>query len=233
SALAVSIFAAVFLFLTVEAHGQGANEPELKSRFEAWYNTQSWNGGASYSGVFFDQSIYEDAFDKDYLPMVRFYSAWQPLSNLSLELSLGGLYEYGRSKGISTGDLSEEEYQFYVFPVQGRVRYSFMFDRDQPVVPSVWGGGDWWYFFEKNGDVVEGDKSGYHYGADIGILLDRADPASADTLKKEWNIDNTYLCLGYEHMEVGESEDGLRFSGEVYTVGLRFETYNRPAVSLY
>ncbi len=223
-----ALVAATLVFLSGgEALSQSVNDSAIKSRFNEWYNTQTWSAGSSFSGVVFNDDIYEEVFDKDYLPMLRFYTGWHPVRNLSLDFSIGGLYEHGRSVGVSTGELSEERYQFYVFPVQARARYSFMMDRDQVVVPSIWAGGDWWYFFEKNGDVVEGDKSGYHVGADVGILLDPVDPDSARTLKKEWNIDNTYLCLGYEYMEVGENDDGLSFSGQVYTLGLRFETYNR------
>ncbi len=228
--IALVLAMAVLLF-SESGHAQSVNEDGIKARLKAWCLTQTWSGGASFSGVVFDDDIYEEVFDKDHLPMVRFYSGWHPVQNLSLEFSVGGLYESARSVGIGTGEESEETYEFYVLPVQVQARYSFMVSEDQWAVPSVYAGGDWWYFFEKNGDEVEGDKSGYHFGADIALLLDPLDPSAATNMKKHWNIDNTYLCLGYEYMEVGENDDGLRFSGQVYTVGLRFETYNRPALS--
>jgi len=221
------------LFFSQSPRAQSVNEDGIKARLKAWYLTQTWSGGASFSGVVFDDDIYEEVFDKDHLPMARFYSGWHPVQNLSLELSLGGLYESARSVGISTGEESKETYEFYVLPVQARARYSFMVSEDQWAVPSIYAGGDWWYFFEKNGDEVDGDKSGYHAGADVALLLDPLDPTAARNMKKHWNIDNTYLVLGYEYMEVGENDDGLRFSGQAYTVGLRFETYNRSALSRY
>ena len=95
----------------------------------------------------------------------------------------------------------------------------------QLLVPSLWAGVDYWYFREVNhfDDNVDGDKSGYHWGADLAILLDPIDEWSAHFLKKDFGIEDTYLVAGYEWLRVGEAEDGLEFSGELYTVGVRFE----------
>ncbi len=207
-------------------------EPEpdtFAGRTRAWQLTQSWMGEGDYSGVIFEEDAFEDLFEKDYFPMVRFGLCWYPVENVSLGLYTGGLYEAGHAIGTVTGEESEEDSELYVLPVMLDLRLRFRFLEDQLIVPSLRAGGDYWYFQELNdyADNVEGDKTGYHWGGDLAFLLDPIDPRAAHRMAKTWNVDDTYLVLGYQSYYVGEGEDGLKFSGSAYSVGIRFETAGR------
>ena len=220
---------ALALFMVPAAAGAaGFVQPEsggIKARLEAWQSTQSWSGEALYSQVVFDEEAFEKVLGRESFPMVRIGSGWYPVTNLSLVTLVGGMYESGYAIGAITGEESGEEVSLYVLPVQLNLRYRFSFMEEQVVIPSVWAGLDYWYFREINefDDNVEGDKSGYHYGADLALLLDVFDPVAAFHMKRDYGIESTYLFAGYEWLTVGESEDGLRFSGELWSVGLRFE----------
>lgn len=196
----------------------------LKRSIQGWEDTQEWYVEGSYSGIFFNEEAFDDIFDRDYMPMVRFGSGWYAAPNLSLGLHVGGIYDVGRGIGTITG-ASSGDVTLFVVPVQLNLRYRFLFLEDQILVPSVWAGADYWYFQEVNEhfENVDGDKAGFHLGGDLSILLDPAEPRSANKLKQNFGIDDTYLCLGYEYLNVGGDGGGLDFSGAAYTVGLRFE----------
>lgn len=218
--------AAVLLLLPLAtwAQEEAGSKPGIRSRLEAWQNSQTWSSEASYSAVAFDEEAFETVFGRDRYSLLRFGGAWYPVRNLSLGCYMGGMYESGQAVGEITGEESGEDLELYVLPAQLTLRYELNFLEDQFFVPSVFGGGDWWYFQETSSfeDNVDGDKSGYHWGADLGILLDAIDPGAAHVMKRDWGVSDTYLTVGYEYLTVGEDEDGLEFSGELYSVGLKF-----------
>ncbi|NWG76179.1 MAG: hypothetical protein HXY24_16530 [Rubrivivax sp.] len=199
---------------------------ELEKRILDWQRRQSWMGEWSFSSVMFSEEAFEKVFQNQTMPMMRFGSAWYPVENLSSGIYLGALLERGHEIGTLSGKTSAEITELYVFPVQWNLRYRFQFLEDQLIVPSLQIGLDWWWFHEWNSysDDVDGDKAGWHWIADVGFLLDPLDPFAANQMKKFWNVDDTYLVLGYEDLRVGEGEDGLRFSGQAWTIALRFET---------
>ena len=199
---------------------------EREKRIMAWQKRNSWMGEWSYSAVEFSEEAFQDVYHNRNMPLIRFGSAWYPVENLSSGLYLGMLWEKGTEVGAVTGKSSSETTELYALPVQYNLRYRFRFLADQGIVPSVQVGLDWWWFHEWNrfSDDVDGDKAGWHWGADVGFLLDPLDPSAAHHMKKYWNVDDTYLVLGYEALNVGEGEQGLLFSGQAFTLGLRFDT---------
>lgn len=218
----VSFLAAPLAALSQDGEGR----VRLRDRIEAWNLTQDWVGDGQYSVVFFDEEAFEDIFNEEYMGMVRFGLGWYPAENLSINWYTCGLYDTGRALGSYSGKRSDEDVELYVVPLQLNVRYRFKYLDNQLFVPSVYIGGDYWYFQEVNdeSDNVVGDKLGWHWGADLGILLDGIDPGAAHRMAMDWNIDDTLLVLGYEQLIVGEWEDGLEFSGAAYSLGIRFET---------
>lgn len=197
----------------------------LRQKIKDWQARQDWAGEGSYSGITFEEKAFEKIFDRREFPLLRFGFGWYPVPNLCLVSSIGGMYQRGYAVGAITGASSGEKVELYVLPVQINLRYRFSFMDDQIIVPSVWAGVDYWYFQENNefSDNVDGDKSGYHYGADLAFLLDKLDPAAAARMESIYGVASTYLFAGYEKLVVGEEEEGLKFTGELYTVGLRFE----------
>lgn len=227
--LLVPVFLAVVLSaLPLLPAGAGESAPEsgnLKSRIQAWQKSQDYMGEALYSQVRFEEEAFEKVFGRSTFPMVGFGSGWYPVKNLCLGFYLGGMYETGSAVGAISGKGSGEDTAIYILPVRLNLAYRFSFVDEQIVVPSVWAGFDYWYFREVNefADNVDGDKSGWHWGAELAFLLDSLDRGAAHFLKRDFGIDSTYLTAGYQGFSVGESEDGLRFSGDLYSVGLRFE----------
>ena len=201
------------------------NGPGLKKRVEAWIDGQDRAMSGSYSGVVFEEEAFDDIYDDEYYPMIRLGSYWYPVENLYLGVLVGGMYETGETVGALTSARSGLDAELTVIPVQVDLGYKFDFWDKQILVPYVWGGYDWWYFEEdlEEADDTEGDKNGWHWGAGVGILLDPMDKPAAATMKRWWGVDDTYLVLAYEEARVGEDEDGIDFSGVMYSAGLRFE----------
>ncbi|HUT51959.1 MAG TPA: hypothetical protein VM658_01075 [bacterium] len=202
-----------------------APDNNLKRRIQDWRDRQDWVGEGSYGSVTLDEEAFEQIFGHRSYSLVRFGWGWYPAPNLCLVGVAGGMYNAGHSVGSISGKSSGEAVELYVLPLQWNVRYRFAFVEDQFMVPSVWAGVDYWYFQELNEfrDNVDGDKSGWHWGADVAFLLDKLDPEAAHHMKMDYGIDGTYLVAGYEALMVGEAEDGLKFSGSLYSIGLRFE----------
>ena len=218
--------AVIVLFLLPSlAPAQVAESPGLKARVKAWAQTQEWSMSGSFTATVFEQDAWKEVLGKDYLPLIRFSSSWYPVTNLSLETAVGGMYEEGAAIGSITGEASGEDFKFYAAPVEINLRYRFRFLDNQILVPSVWAGADWWYFKEDNdfSPDVEGTKTGYRLGADLGLLLDALDPPAAHTMKRDYGVNDTYLCLGYERAAVGDRNQGLSFTGDYYLVSLRFD----------
>jgi hypothetical protein len=66
-----------------------------------------------------------------------------------------------------------------------------------------------------------GGHYGYHYAAGLQILLDIFEPRRASLLHARSGVNDSYIVVEYRHREVGENEDGLKFTGSEVTVGLR------------
>ena len=196
----------------------------LKSKIKAWAGGQDWSLYSSYNLVAFSDEVWKTVLNKDNLPLLRFGGGWYPLPNLAVDFAMGGMYEQAKSVGTISGAASGEEFKLYVVPVELGVRYRFKFLANQLVVPSVFAAYEWWYFREDpdSGDMVEGSKVGWRYGADLGLLLDPLDPDAAHVMKRDYGVTDTYLCLGYEVLQM-DAAGGLDFSGTIYTASLRFD----------
>jgi len=217
---------AIFLLLAlaVPAVVSAAQEETIKRRVKAWAAGQEWSLYGGYSVETFDSPVWQDVLGKDTQPMMRFGGGWYALPNFSVDFAIGGMYDKFEAVGTVSGQQSGEEVKLLVLPVEVGVRYRFRFLDNQLLVPSVFAGYDWWYFNEnpKFGSVVEGNKTGWHYGADIGFLLDAIDPLAAHRMAQDWNVMDTYLCLGYEVLPMNAG-GGLDFSGNLVTLSLRFD----------
>jgi hypothetical protein len=223
------VLAALLLVPAARAQESGTARDNVKHRIKDWQARQDSMGEGTYSAVTFDEKAFEKIFGHQTYPVIRFGLGWYPVRNLCLEGVAGGMYQAGHAVGSISGKSSGEAVELYVLPLQLNLRYRFAFVDDQFVVPSVWAGADYWYFRELNQfrDNVSGDKSGWHYGADVAFLLDPLDPEAAHHMKLDWGIAGTYLVAGYEALMVGEAGGGLKFSGSLYSIGLRFEVVGK------
>ncbi len=225
--------AAFVVFLSIAISPLAASEPEdapdgrtnLARRIEDWHSRQLWSGEGFIGMVTFNEDAFEEVFGSDYFPILYSGFTWYFVDNLGLGFYVGATFMQGNAVGEITGEESGEGVDFFAVPVQANLRYRFRFYDGQPIVPSIYFGGDYWYFQENNEfqDDVEGDKTGFHYGADVAFLLDNFDKRSAHRMKKTWGIENTYFTMGYDVNQVGEDEEGLEFSGGTLKFGLTFD----------
>ena len=190
-----------------------AKEEEPRSHFGA---------GLSYAQVYFNDPVYQDVFKQDYLPGGRLSFTWYIVRNLGLTGGLEAFYASGFAVD-ATGRRSAEKLRFYVVPTQLELTYRFDFLNEQVLVPSLSAGGDYWLYREDNefAKDVEGDKTGWHAGAGLGILLDRLEPDSMNNLEQDFGVENVFLELGVQKTYM--NQDGLDFSGWIYSAGFLFE----------
>jgi hypothetical protein len=148
-----------------------------------------------------------------------------------LQLDFGvGRYRRRGNLVAEDGSQSNDESVITTFPLTlgGRLRLDFF--EEQWVVPMVAAGADYWLWSEKAGydsdlntwDAKQsGGHYGYHYAAGLQILLDTFEPKRASLLEARSGIHDSYIVVEWRHREVGENEDGLKFTGGEVTAGLR------------
>ena len=98
--------------------------------------------------------------------------------------------------------------------------------REQPLVPYVTAGGDYWLWRERwdvdreegTTDQLGGGKLGYHWAVGGEILLDIFDRERASRIEARRGVDDSYLTVEYRQQQVGDG--GLSFSGSSVSVGL-------------
>ncbi len=148
---------------------------------------------------------------------------------LQLEFGIGRYHRKGHLVAEG-GEQSNDESVITLYPVTvgGRIRLDFL--REQWIVPTAAAGLDYWLWSEKagyNSDTLSWDAKnsgghyGYHYAGGLQILLDTFEPKRASQLQARAGIEDSYLVAEYRHREVGEEEDGFKFTGSEVTVGLR------------
>ena len=148
---------------------------------------------------------------------------------LQLEFGVGRYHRRGNLVA-EDGSQSNDESVITTFPLTlgGRVRLDFL--EEQWVVPTAAAGLDYWLWNEKAGydstamswDAKRsGGHYGYHWAAGLQILLDTFEQRRASQLEARAGIHDSFIVAEYRHREVGENEDGLKFTGSEFTVGLR------------
>ncbi len=198
----------------------GAQEKREKKEPKSNFSSQLW-----YQFYYFQQEdAFKEIYGREYFEPFGISFGGYPIRNLGINLNIGYAQKLGYARGELTGETSGEKLRLILVPIQLELNYRFDFLEEQLLVPSVSVGGDWWYYKEHKYEEkdVEGDKSGWHAGAGLSILLDRIDPTTRFTLQDEFGIENVFL-----HLEVRwcwlESGDGLDLSGVGYSAGLLIE----------
>ena len=154
-----------------------------------------------------------------------------------LEPTLGlGLYRNHGFQFDSEFKPSFEPDKVGCFPFTAGVTGRLDVLHNQPIVPVVGVGADYWFFNERwssevGGNLnqsVSGGKYGWHYLIGGQILLDVLDPDRASVLEARSGIRNSYLAIEYRQQTIGEAQaeeegGGFIFSGDAVTVGLKFD----------
>jgi hypothetical protein len=123
----------------------------------------------------------------------------------------------------------EDKLTAYAFALDFTARLDVV--PEQPIVPFIGVGMDYWLWREKwetNPDVggeekVGGGKSGWHYSMGGHVLLDAFHQKRAGRLEAVTGITDSYITVEYRVQRVGESVDGLKFSANTVTAGLKLD----------
>jgi hypothetical protein len=205
----------MFLFTAYPASGV---EREKEDR--AWVSF-----GVCYNYVYFDDELFEDFFHNEVIPSASLGLGFYPFRNFEVATQASMIYEKGRAEGELTEEESGEKFKLTIYPFQLNLTYRFDFLNEQIFVPWVSAGADYYLYRENReiGDDVEGGKAGYHAGAGLALLMDRADPDAAASLKSDFKVKNTFFDIKWEWAAIGEDDDGLDFSNQRFSLGLSFE----------
>lgn len=190
---------------------------------------RSWNFEVRY-GAFLSQENTElkEAFGDSDNRLLR--TDWGWTSNF-VEVDLGfGLYSDEGGQTTSSGETSADSDKLTVVPlaIDGTLRLDIW--REQPVVPFVRAGADYWIWNETwtspydasgGGDTTDG-TFGWHWGAGLYLLLDALDEGAASRLETVASVNDTYLVAEYRQT-YSLGTDTLDFTSTDITVGLKFD----------
>jgi hypothetical protein len=143
-----------------------------------------------------------------------------------IEFTAGmGYYSEDGKRVDASGSRSAEEDSMLAVPFTGDATVRLDVLPEQPIVPFVSVGYDYWLWRETwtGGGKVSGGKSGSHISYGVNLLLDMFQPGRASRLEAISGITDTFVTLEYRTQTVGEGQGGLTFSGDVMTVGLKLD----------
>jgi len=143
-----------------------------------------------------------------------------------IEFTAGlGYYNKDGSRVDADGKNSAEDDSMLAVPLTGDVTLRLDVLPEQPIVPFVSIGYDYWLWQETwTGDgKISGGKSGSHTAYGAHILLDTFQPGRASRLQAQTGVTDTYLTVEFRSQLVGEDQGGLTFSGDSLTIGLKLD----------
>ena len=157
---------------------------------------------------------------------------------LETDLTVGLTRKRGSLVGVDSGASSSESGRLSLFPVGASLTlHGELFD-NQPIVPFVRAGTEYWFFMEQYdygsgylegtmaGDVVAGGRGTWSYGYGVSVLLDWLDPTSASQVQARWGIRDTYLVAElreYTMLDEPASDEGFSFTGSTFQLGLKMD----------
>ena len=136
-----------------------------------------------------------------------------------------GYYSETGSRVDVDGNRSAEDDTMLAIPltVDATVRLDVL--PEQLIVPFVGIGYDYWLWQESwtGGNKVQGSKTGTHTTMGVHVLLDLFQPSRASRLEASSGITDTFITVEYRTQVIGEEADGLTFSADVVSVGLKLD----------
>ena len=141
-----------------------------------------------------------------------------------------GLYSDEGGQTTSSGEASGDTTTLNVLPLALDVTLRFDRWKEQPVVPFVRAGGDFWLWNETwvspydadGGGSTTAGSFGWHWGGGLCLLLDSVDPGSASRLEGFAGVNDTYLVAEYRQTYT-LGADTLDFTSTDLTIGLKFD----------
>ncbi len=144
-------------------------------------------------------------------------------SKYEVNVGVAFMIEDAMARGIGTGRISDETFNFFVLPISNSFVYRADYKENQLFVPYVGAGFDYMYFRENlQEQITQGWKFGYHAMAGVQILMEFIDKF-ADGLEAE-GINDIYFTLEGRWNQIDNFGAGpLHFNGFTASAGLLFE----------
>lgn len=175
-------------------------------------------GGTFHSDLDEWGTYYGDDRLKDY----GFAVGYKPLRPLEIGVEVGYRKDRGQGfapdHGIVTGDVT-----YQLLPILATATLRGVFYEDQWLVPYIGAAAGRYYYritIEAQ-DRTSGATSGTYVRAGLQLLLDRLDRNAADSMRRHYGIDNTYLFI--EAREDEAEVNGSDLGGTSYLGGLLLE----------
>jgi hypothetical protein len=167
---------------------------------------------------------YDDIYGDDREPAFTLYYDKELMKNFAVGTSI--MYYEDEGRGVSaTYAQSVTAADFKLAKGELSAVYWMKFNDDQLFVPQFKAGISGTYFNEKikGGKRTENVYLGYHAGAYIMLLLDRLEPDYAKSMKRSFEIEDSYFFIGADYSNSDDiDEHKLNLSGVEYSVGLMF-----------
>jgi len=176
---------------------------------------------ARYGGQTFDEPVMDQVFGDSH----RIF--WMEYGMTLFELTeftvATGLYKDPGHKVDSTGAQSADDDTLQAIPFNIDATFRLDVLPEQPIVPFVGYGLDYWLWEESwSGGEESGGKSGSHTSLGVNILLDIFQPERASRLEASSGITDSYISIEWRKQTIGDGA-GLSFSGEAVMVGLKLD----------
>ena len=136
-----------------------------------------------------------------------------------------GYYSETGSRVDADGNSSAEDDTMLAIPLTVDATFRLDVLPEQLIVPFAGMGYDYWLWQESwtGGNKVQGGKKGTHTTMGAHLLLDLFQPQRASRLQATSGITDTYITVEYRQQLVGEDAEGLTFSADVFSVGLKLD----------
>ena len=136
-----------------------------------------------------------------------------------------GYYAETGSRVDSEGNRSAEDDTMLAIPLTVDATFRLDVLPEQLIVPFVGIGYDYWLWQESwtGGNKVQGSKTGTHTTMGAHLLLDLFQPRRASRLEASSGITDTFITIEYRSQVIGEEADGLTFSADAVSIGLKLD----------
>ena len=136
-----------------------------------------------------------------------------------------GYYAETGSRVDAEGNRSAEDDTMLAIPLTVDATFRLDVLPEQLIVPFVGIGYDYWLWQESwtGGNKVQGSKTGTHTTMGAHLLLDLFQPRRASRLEASSGITDTFITIEYRSQVIGEEADGLTFSADAVSIGLKLD----------
>jgi hypothetical protein len=220
-----SVAAAALVAGLMAPQAADAVNPFIPDASPAWGNFEVRYGWVT----FVDENINDVYMYGDHQGnMLHLEGGPQIFRFIEIDFGVGFLQEIAY-KPAADGTRSGEKTMMSWIPLSLDISGRLHFWDEQPIVPYVRYGGDYVFWWELDDDGsggknrVAGSKAGHHFGFGGSLLIDLLAPRRASQLEAVSGINDTYVTVEWRRQWIGKQSEGLDFSADLLTVGLKID----------